>query len=234
MIIGIVVALPAEVSSLTHTKVSQGDSVFIDDETLVFCSGVGYKNAAKAAQLLIDKGAKRLISWGCATALRADLKSGDLVIPSTLCAATNEQFSRFTIASSWLDNTRAHLATFKPFNGALAESHTIVATTLDKQRIYQQTRAVALDMESVAIAQVAQKNNINVLVIRCIADPVSLCLPRAVCYALNQQGDIIIRKLLLFLCTHPYELPRLIKLWFNFNTAKNRLKLVAKQLDSMR
>lgn len=88
-------------------------------------------------------------------------------------------------------------------------------------------------MESIAVAKTAKANNIDVLVIRCIADPVTLNLPQAVCYALNPQGDIVLIKLLWFLLTHPAELPNLVKLGLNFNAAKNKLKLVAKHLDTI-
>ncbi|MFZ2311787.1 MAG: phosphorylase, partial [Methylobacter sp.] len=58
-------------------------------------------------------------------------------------------------------------------------------------------------------------------------------LPRAINHSLNDQGDIVLRKLLLYIALHPAELPRLIRLGLHFNAAKNTLKLVAKHLDSM-
>ncbi|HHA18838.1 MAG TPA: phosphorylase, partial [Methylophaga sp.] len=106
-----------------------------------------------------------------------------------------------------------------------------VAESEEKKAIYKQTRAIALDMESVAVARIAIQNNLPVLAIRCIADPATMNLPKAVSYALNNQGDVVLAKLLWFLLTHPNELPGLIKLGLHFNTAKNKLKLVAGHLD---
>ncbi len=233
MITGIVVALPDEVSSLFETKISKGDCVFINDKTLLVRSGAGPKNAAKATQLLIDQGAERLISWGCAAALKATLHPGDLVMPETLCPEEKDQFSQLSISSPWFEYVLNNLSILKPFTGSLAESATIVAKSSDKKLIHKQARAIALDMESIAVAKIAQENNMDTLVIRCIADPVTMDLPQAVCYALNQQGDIVIIKLLWFLLTHPKELPSLITLGLNFNAAKNKLKLVAKHLDTI-
>ncbi len=230
MITGIVIALPDEVSSLSSTKIGKGECVFINEKTLIVRSGAGPENAKKAAQSLIDQGAGRLISWGCAAALKTGLQPGDLVIPDTLHPEEHHQFSQLTITSPWFQQVLEQLSALQPFTGSLAESHSIVAKSSDKKLIHKQTRAIALDMESIAVAKTAKANNIDVLVIRCIADPVTLNLPQAVCYALNPQGDIVLIKLLWFLLTHPAELPNLVKLGLNFNAAKNKLKLVAKHL----
>ena len=228
MITGIIVALPDEISSLTSKKLNKGDCIFINEQTLLCCSGAGPKNAATASQLLVDKGAKRLISWGCAASLDQQLKPGDLVLPEQL---HSESKLSLLIDSPWLSHTKLTLADLKANTGSLTESSVIVAESIAKQEIHQQTKAVALDMESIAVAQTAKQHNISVIVIRCIADPVDMSLPRAVSYALDNQGDVILSKLLWFLLTHPSELPGLIKLGLHFNAAKNKLKLVAKHLD---
>jgi nucleoside phosphorylase len=196
--------------------------------TVITCSGTGPENAAKASQRLIDKGAKKLISWGCAAALKANLHSGDLVIPQTLLTERHEEL---TIASPWLNDVLDQLSSLNPFTGSLVESSSIVAESLNKKSIHQQTRAIAVDMESIAIVKIAIQNSLPVLVIRCIADPLNMNLPKAVSYALNDQGDVILVKLLWFLLTHPNELPGLIKLGLHFKAAKNKLKLVAEHLD---
>lgn len=233
MITGIVVALPHEISSLSSTKIRQGSCVLINAKTLVTRSGAGPENAAKAARLLLAQGAERLIAWGCAAALKVTLRAGDLVLPQTLYAAEKEQYSLLEINSPWLQQTLAQLAAFQPLTGALVESTRIVTQAADKKTIQQQTQAIALDMESVAVAKIAKQNAVDVLVIRCIADPASMDLPRAVCYALNQQGNIVMPKLFWFLLTHVQELPRLIALGLSFNAAHNTLKQVAKQLATI-
>jgi len=228
VITGIIIALADEVSSLTSKKVNKGDCIFINEHTLLCCSGAGPKNAANASQLLIDRGAERLISWGCAAALAPQLKPGDLVLPEQLYSESKQQLA---IDSGWLIHIKQSLSALKPNSGALAESSVIVAESAEKKKIYQQSKAVALDMESIAVAKIAKQQNMPVMVIRCIADPVDMSLPKAVSYALNKQGDVVLSKLLWFLLTHPFELPGLIKLGLHFNAAKNKLKLVAKHLD---
>ena len=225
MITGIIVALPDEINSLTSKKINKGDCVFINEQTLVICSGAGPKNAASASQRLIDKGAKQLISWGCAAALSPQLKPGDLVLPHQLLTEKGQIFS---IESPWLKQTTELFSLLNPNTGLLAESSIIVAKSQDKETIYQQSNAVALDMESIAVATTAINHNLPVMVIRCIADPVAMSLPKAVSYALNNQGDVILSRLLRFLLTHPAELPGLIKLGMHFNAAKKQIKVSGK------
>jgi len=177
VITGIIIALPDEINSLTSKKIIKGNCVFINDNTIVACSGAGPSNAAKASQLLIDKGAQRLVSWGCAAALSPDLKPGDFVLPKQLQTENKQLLS---IDSNWLENTYKQLSALTPNNGLLAESSVIVAESSAKRAIHQQSQAIALDMESIAIAQTAIEHKIPALVIRCIADPVEMSLPRAV------------------------------------------------------
>ncbi|MCK5120466.1 MAG: phosphorylase [Methylococcales bacterium] len=228
MITGIIIALPDEISSLTSKKINKGECITINGNILLALSGAGPGNAIKASELLLEKGANRLISWGCAAALHPDLKPGDLVLADNLLSADKQQLS---IDSPWLKHVTEQLSALNPITGRLAESHTIVADSIDKKTIHQQSGAIALDMESIAVAKTALLNNCPTLVIRCIADPVSMSLPKAVSYALNNEGDVVLPKLLWFLLIHPSELPGLIKLGSHFNAAKNKLKLAAKQLD---
>lgn len=130
-------------------------------------------------------------------------------------------------------HVKDQLAALNINTGLLAESSTIVAQSSAKRLINSQSSAIALDMESIAVAQTANQHSLPVLVIRSIADPVSMSLPKAVSYALDDEGEVVLTKLLWFLLTHPTELPSLIKLGIHFNAAKNKLKLVAKQLDKI-
>ncbi len=230
MITGIVIALPDEINSLTSKKINKGDCVFISDSILVSCSGAGSKNATLASQKLIDKGAKKLISWGCAGALSSELNSGDLILPAQLKSADNQPLATNPL---WFSQVIKQLSALNPTIGILAESTSIVAESQAKQALNKKTYAIAVDMESVAVVQIAKQHKLPALVIRCIADPVEMSLPKSVSYALNDQGDVELPKLLWFLLTHPTELPGLIKLGIHFKAAKNKLKLVAEHIDTI-
>ncbi len=231
MITGIVVALPEELTTLTSKRISKGHCLFIADKLLVAYSGAGPNNAQSAAELLVAKGAARLISWGCAAALSASLKPGDLILADKLIDAGNIEMA---VNADWYSYTKNRLAKFVVVHGgSLAESINIVSSSMDKKKLHSITGAVALDMESIAIAKVARQYNVPFLSIRVIADPVNMSLPLAINYSLNDQGDIMLGKLLLFLFLHPAELPGLIKLGLHFNAAKKTLKSVANHLGTM-
>lgn len=231
MITGFVVALPEELSTLTKKKIVKGACTFIADDKVIAYSGTGPENARLAAEQLVTEGAEQLISWGCAAALDAELKPGDLALAKQLIDADLTFLETDAIWLSFTQQTlQQHLSIV---SGGLAESKMLVASSSEKKQLQAKTGAIAVDMESIAVAKVAKQYQLPFLVIRAIADPVDMSLPKAISAALNEQGDIELGKLLLFLTAHPGELPGLIKLGLHFQTAKNTLKEVAKHLDDI-
>lgn len=231
MITGIVVALPEELRTLTTKKIAKGRCRLIADNIMVAHAGAGAKNASQAAQLLISEGATSLISWGCAGALSPDLKPGDLVFPELLLTADNAEIN---LNSPWHSDTKTRLANFVPiYTGTLLESKELVSFSGEKKKLHNKTGAIALDMETVAIAKIAQEKNLPFLAVRAIADPVTMNLPSAISYSLNHEGEVVLTRLFLFLLKHPKELPGLMQLGLHFNAAKKTLKLTAAQLDAI-
>lgn len=239
MITGIVVALPQELCTLTSQKIVKGQSVFLSKTLVLAYSGAGASNAEMAATLLIEQGATRLISWGCAGALNVSLQSGNLLLADTLIDAEG---TTLEVDALWHRQVRTELekllalsnkSGFVLHSGTLLESKILVSTSRDKQQLHQQTKAIALDMESIAIAKVAKAHALPFLAIRAIADPVTMDLPAAVSYAFNEQCDVELGKLLRFLLTHPSELKGLITLGQHFSAAKKTLSFVAKELEQL-
>jgi adenosylhomocysteine nucleosidase len=234
VITGIVVALPEELSTLTAKKIAKGCVEQISDNILVIFSGAGRENARTAAQLLVTLGASKLISWGCAAALDASFRPGDLVLANRCVDAEHNEFDLKN--EEWLIHAKSCLSEclmVRMYMGKLAESAAIVETSHDKAGIAAAMGAIALDMESVAIAKVAQGQGLLYLSVRAIADPLNMDLPKAVSHALNDQGDVVIGKLLAYLVCHPSELPGLIRLGLSFHAAKTTLKHVARALDEI-
>lgn len=229
-IAGIVIALPEEVATLTSTRLKQGDCISLQENALLIYAGAGPKNATSAAKTLIGKGANRLISWGCAAAVAADLRSGDLMLPTRVIG--NGQ--SFSIDLDWLQQTRQLLkSNVNCIDGDLVSSDRIIASVEEKQSIHQQSAALALDMESAAIVEVAAHAGVPSLVIRAIADTADMSLPQAVVHSLNSNGQIELGKLSRYLVTHPGEIPALIRLGLHFAAAQKTLKTVASQLKQI-
>ena len=228
MITGIVVALPEELRTLTQSRLKQGECISVAENILVTVSGAGSEKAAIAAQRLIDKGAEQLISWGCAGALAPHLKAGDLLIPSSILTQDNQRLSSQSV---WSQQLISELEQgIQCYNNELLESASIISLADEKAEQYQKTGALAVDMESAAVARVALKANIPFVALRSIADVADQDLPKAINYAMTAKGVISLPKILFYLCTHPAELIGLIKLGINFNRASKTLKKVASQL----
>jgi hypothetical protein len=117
--------------------------------------------------------------------------------------------------------------------GSLVESSKIIASSQQKNALHERTLACALDMESFACADIARQASLPFIAIRAIADPVDMDLPRAITQAMDKDGKLVLSKLLLSILIHPTQIPGLIKLGSHFRVAKNKLKLVAKHLDSI-
>lgn len=231
MITGVLVALPEELRTLSKLKIKQGDCFSVSDNILVVLSGSGPDNASKATQLLLNRGVKRLISWGCAGALAPHLKPGDLMVPAIVLANDNTQLTTDTSWSKLISNSLQ--PSINRYDGMLAESETVISKAREKTELFKQTKAVAVDMESAAVARGAQQANIPFIAIRSIIDPANLDLPNAINHAMTDKGIVSIPKLLIYLCTHPGELPGLINTALYFNKALKTLTSVARQLPQI-
>ena len=231
MITGIIVALPEEISTLTSASLQQGESIRLNNNIVLMLAGAGPENAAHAAyQLIKHNGANRLISWGCAAALVDYLTPGDLILAENLIDK-NQQI--LACDSNWLSHTRETLKHLSLFQEPLVESQHIIGTAEGKQRLYIETQAIAVDMESAAIARIAKQHHCPFLLVRSIADTANMNLPQAIYHAMNAEGRVDISKLLLFILKKPSEIPGLIHLGLCFSSAKKTLTAIAKHLDKI-
>ncbi|MGR9086335.1 MAG: phosphorylase family protein [Gammaproteobacteria bacterium] len=235
MITGVVVALPEELTTLTSKKADRGECFFLGDKVLVVRSGAGPENARSSAEQLVGLGAARLISWGCAAGLSASVRPGDLIVADRL---VSDEGDSIAIDSAWRRHSIRLLnhrigKKREVRSGTIAESRVLISGSRDKKQRHSISGAVALDMESGAVAKVARHHNIDFLSIRAIADPAAMDLPKAIGCSLNDQGEVLLGRLLFHLAQHPLELPGLIMLGMHFNKAKQTLKQTAGQLESI-
>ncbi len=231
MKLGIIAALPEEITTLTHLKIARGCTADISEHLTIAHAGTGPDNAGVAVQLLLEKKVDAIISWGCAAALKTGINPGSLAIPKQLITENKQTLS---LQSPWYNHCHDYLSGHFTLCGeTLAESSCLISSSAEKHTVHQATGAELLDMESIAIARSAQQAGIPCMVIRAIADPVEMDLPYAIQYALNAQGEIKLNKLLVYIATHPGEILALIRLGLHFNAAAKTLKSVAGHLETM-
>jgi len=223
-VLGIIVALPEEKNTLGKAKEYSREIVQLSDQSLIAVSGAGPENARKAAMLLLDQGITALLSWGCAAALDGALQPGDLIIPERLQSTSGEWHST---DPSWHNRLVEHLSShIKVHDGAIVESERLVTTASEKFRLFHSEKAIAVDMESFALARLANETKLPFLSIRAIADPASMPLPQSVIHAMNSKGSVELSVLLKNLVRKPSEVTALIRLGLHFRAAQRTLKHV--------
>jgi len=162
------------------------------DVILVRC-GVGKVNAARCAQLLIDRfGVKGIINSGIAGGVSPEMDVGDVVIATKLCQhdfditafgyakgylSTGEdgRYPTFFTADSALsdaifESAKARVSENKIKRGVIASGDVFVSGKEQKKEISELFGASAVEMEGAAIAQTAQYSGVPFAVLRVISD----------------------------------------------------------------
>jgi adenosylhomocysteine nucleosidase len=181
---GVVAALEFEAQSL-GTRRHRADGLgSLRDGSLLRVSGVGGDNAARAARELVAAGAGALLSWGVAGGLDPALSCGAVLLPAeVLRPASADKLlppQRYATCRMWRERVAAALQPHAPAAGALLTSALPVAAADLKVRLFRATGAVAVDMESAAVAQVAAEHELPFITLRVVLDTASVSLPGSV------------------------------------------------------
>lgn len=226
--LGIVCALRQEVRTL-GLKAAPMELVELPHVGLLLLGGIGYDRARTAAALLADARVDALLSWGMAGALAPDLVSGQTLCPRRVLVSDGRHYP--------VDPAlHAHcMATVCPdaVSKDLFSSEAAVLTVEKKQQLYCRHGAVAVDMESAAIAITALERNLPFAVLRCVLDSAQTALPGLCVSAVDVFGQIQVWSLLRSLMRRPDEgflLPALAR---QSRVASCRLKTMAGSLPAL-
>jgi hopanoid-associated phosphorylase len=171
----------------------------------VACSGGLPTRAAAVARILLDEGAEGLVSLGIAGGLDPTLAPGDLVIGSGVEVGG-------TIIACDGDWTRRLLAQLPhALSGLVYGGDVVAANAADKRRLHDSAGAVAVDLESGAVAQACAERGKPFAVIRTIADPAGRGIPAAALAGLDAQGNTRPLAVIGGLLRRPQDLPALIR-----------------------
>jgi hopanoid-associated phosphorylase len=197
--IGVVTGLGAEARCLGGLEVA------------VACSGGRPARARAEATRLLAEGAASLVSFGLAGGLSPAVASGDLVLADAVVLPNGE---RIATDLAWRSRLSALIGFTgrAPHQAAVAGSDRLLATVAAKRALFAATGALAVDMESHAVAEVAHAAGRQFLVLRAIADPAEQTLPRAATVALGPSGEVRLLAVARTLLERPAELPALLRL----------------------
>jgi adenosylhomocysteine nucleosidase len=231
--VGIVAALTAEARTLGPAQpapASGGLSVnTLADGNLLIISGMGPDAAAQAARALVAAGAGALLSFGLAGALDPGLEAGAVLLPAAVIDGTG---TAHATCVAW----RARLAARgcaqagaqgRIVDGALLSLATPLTTLFGKSQARARTGAVAVDMESFAIAQIALELGVQFAVARVVLDTAADGLPDAVLQATGARGEVNYPRLIAALIRRPPEVLALLRLARRYRVALRSLRALA-------
>lgn len=214
---GIVFALGIESGSLedllSGTVRIRGSGFFIKEgglkgrRVVIIRSGAGMTNAARAAEALIDgHHPKIIVSAGFAGGLDTGLKRHDILIADCVTDQSGRQIHigrqslppDVSTKSHTLDVSTDLRTLFCPLDykkiawpglhfGKLLSAGRVVRDPSEKQSLHEQHQAMAVDMETFAVAEVCRRRGTPLCAVRIIVDAASDALPPDIDKLLDQK-----------------------------------------------
>jgi adenosylhomocysteine nucleosidase len=223
--VGVVAALESEARALGPAVRQRDGLTSIGDGALLCVGGMGAVLATIAARSLVDAGAAALMCFGMAGGLDPSLSAGSVVLPSEVISRDG---TRFMVTREWREQLRLVIAKQRTVaGGILLTSVRPIDAVADKAAAFRETGAVAVDMESLAVAAVAAANDLPFVALRVIVDTAWDVLPRAV-VAASRGGQLSIRHLLGGLVAAPLDIIPLIRLARRYRAATRSLSAVGR------
>lgn len=206
-VIGVVCALPLESGPFvalcqryrTHAgKKFRFHGLMLKGRKIVLVEcGMGMARAGQATQALIDGHHPQwVLSAGLSGALVPDLAIGDLVLGTEVLPAdggrglTIDVHAAPSPGSVWR-------------TGKLCCATHIVRTVVEKQQLAAATGALAVDLETLAVARACAERNTRCLIVRAISDDLQTDLPVEALAVLGPKGTVRAGALLQSLINRP-------------------------------
>lgn len=176
-------------------------------------TGVGPKNAAAALEGVREL-PRMIVSSGFCGALQPGVASGDIVLEVAGLPLEVPQAARRLSAERGIP---VHF-------GRLHHSDTVLATPEQKAAAAQEHRAVAVDMESFAIRQWADRKGVPFLAVRVVLDAVNESLPADIP---ETENTFTLAK---YALSRPAQIPLMIRTGLRQGPAMSRLASFLKEL----
>jgi adenosylhomocysteine nucleosidase len=226
-VVGVVCALASEARHLGPIRLHEPVES-LPDGTLVAVTGMGGAAASRGADALINAGATALASFGLAGGLDPALSAGVILLPTEVIGAQIGD-KRVGTAQGWRDRVAYAVSAHAPVrSGRLLSASRAIASVADKAAAYRVTGAAAVDMESLAVGEVAERHQLPFIAARVIVDSAADVLPNAVTAAADKQGHLQIWRLIGALALAPNELAPLIRLARRYRVANRALAAIAR------
>jgi adenosylhomocysteine nucleosidase len=225
---GVVVALPGEFRALSRRQPLRNECIHTSARLWLVLCGTGPERARVAARSLLAAGAEALVSWGSAAGLEPDLSAGTLLLAEAVEVTGH---IRYQVDLRWRDHVRARLTNNIAFvEGAIAATPTVLDCPEQKSALFHATQALAADMESGAVAEVAQQTGKPFIVVRAVSDPAQASMPTRVLRETDGWGGIPLTSVITAVARNPRELVNLLQLGTGYYAALRTLTRTARCL----
>jgi len=148
--------------------------------------------------------ARGIISIGIAGGLAAGLRSGDWVLADAVLV----DGSPMPTEPRWTERLAARLP--EAPRGRLLGTDAIVAEVAEKAELHRTTGALAVDMESHVVADVARRYGLPFAAVRVVCDPAHRALPAAARIGMKPDGRMDLPAVMRSLLAEPGQLPKLL------------------------
>ncbi len=201
--IGVICGLQREVRCLRG--ISAGP-----DPLRIICCGADSGRARAAAERLASQGCRGLVSFGLAGGLAPDLKPGTLIVADAVIGPDGRCRP---VDAAWLGGFKKSLPDdLDVIGGLIAGSDVPVATRAAKSDLARRSEALVVDMESHAVAAVADAAGVPFLVVRALADPATRTVPEWVMDGVDRQGRVGLGIMITGALIRPWSVPGLVGL----------------------
>jgi adenosylhomocysteine nucleosidase len=224
-VVGVVCALRSEARHLGRTTSTRSAIDHLPDGTLLAVTGMGPAAAAAGAAQLATAGAGALLCFGMAGALDPQLHSGRLVLPLEVADPAG---AVFTCDPGWRARVAAVVAALEPVTSGRIASVAAPLTTAAAKAALWRSGALAVDMESAAVARVARERGLPFIAVRVIIDDAATELPGAVTAATGADGQVSSWGVIAHLVRKPAQMAPLIRLARGYSAANRTLGAVVR------
>lgn len=158
----------------------------LSTDTIVSVAGIGAPFAEQVVSDAQKAGAKGIVSFGVCGGLDPALPTGRVILPEKVLGS-----DEIAVDAVWRQGLQNLLADqFDITSQPLVTVEKPVESTIEKTKLFQRTRACAVDMESAILAREAAKHNLPFIVVRVIHDPAAQAIPAAFSDIMRANGQI--------------------------------------------
>lgn len=187
-----------------------------DCRIAIAITGMGFAAARNGTQALIDGHRPSwIVSAGYSGALLPDMKVGDIVMADALCDQHGQEMQTGLQMSA--DPQRG------VWVGKLLTADQIVRLVSEKRELAEKHKAIAVDLESLAVAQVCKEAKTRFMAVRTISDDMTADLPAEILTLINTSGASKFGVALSLLWNRPAGIKEMWRLRENANKASERL-----------